>query len=216
MVTKRRLSGLPDVESLRRLAQSLAVLDAIMSPEWESRYYSFNSRWDEGEMMASMRDGSGDQYFILFNPHGAVIKGFAHESPMSPYAAGKPWPGVLDEVPGEFQKFLSEPVFSIEDTTFCVWRRDEDSVWQAGNINYPDGHDPDGSEDLLAILAGEPSAYKEFAGEYYEREVELSAVEHVYRHEPLTNEVVSALNPEASLEELKSDIEEIGYRGGAA
>ena len=46
--------------------------------------------------MASMRNGSGDEYFILFNLHGAIMKGFAHESPMSPWAndAKQIWPGV--------------------------------------------------------------------------------------------------------------------------
>ncbi len=50
-----------------------------MSPEWEYRYYSINSKWDEGEMMASMRNGSGDEYFILFDSHGAIMKGFDHD-----------------------------------------------------------------------------------------------------------------------------------------
>lgn len=73
MVSKATLTALPDVEGLRKLTQSLAMLDAIMSPEWEDRYYSFNSQWDAGEMMASMRNGSGDEYFILFGPHGARL-----------------------------------------------------------------------------------------------------------------------------------------------
>jgi hypothetical protein len=217
MVSQKRLAALPDIESLRKLSQSLAMLDAIMSPEWESRYYSFNSEWGEGEMMASMRDGSGDEYFILFNSHGAIMKGFAHESPMSPYAteSGKPWAGLLDSVPDEFQDFLSEPAFSIEDTTFCIWRKYTASSWQVGSIDYPEGNDPDGSEDLLAILDGQPSTYKEFAEEYYEREVDLSAVEHIYQHNPLTSEIVAALNADVSLGELESDVEEIGYPNGA-
>ena len=193
------------------------MLDAIMSPEWEDRCYSFNSKWGGGEMMASMRDGLGDEYFILFTAHGAIMKGFAHESPMSPYAteSGKPWPGVLDEVPSAFQQFLSEPAFTIGDVTFCIWRRNADSVWQVGSIDYPDGNDPDGSEDLLAILDGSPSAYKEFAEEYYEREVQLSAVEYIYQQKPLTTDAVAALNAELSLDELKADVDEIGYRDGA-
>src|SRR5262245_65269722 len=72
-------------------------------------------------MMASMRNGQGDDFFILFNNSGAIIKGFDHESPMSPYAH-KPkrvWPGVLDDVPDVFRSFLDEPAFTIEDTTFC-------------------------------------------------------------------------------------------------
>lgn len=140
MVQKQRLASLPDVESLKRLSQSLAMLDAILSPDWESRYYSFNSKWSAGEMMASMRDGSGDDYFILFNSSGAIIKGFAQESPMSPFVNEpiKVWQGVLESVPSEFQDFLSEPSFSIEATTFCIWRRYSDSSWQVGDIAYPE------------------------------------------------------------------------------
>jgi hypothetical protein len=69
-----------------------------MSPDWEYRYFSFDSKWDLNEMMASMRNGQGDDFFILFNNNGAIIKGFDHEAPMSPYAhqPKRVWPGVLD------------------------------------------------------------------------------------------------------------------------
>jgi hypothetical protein len=101
MATESRLKTLPDIDRLKSLCQSLAMLDAIMSPDWEYRYYSFDSKWDLNEMMASMRNGQGDDFFILFNDNGAIIKGFDHESPMSPYANDpkRVWPGVLDEVP---------------------------------------------------------------------------------------------------------------------
>jgi hypothetical protein len=215
MVTKNRLATIPNVESLKKLCQSLATLDAIVSPEWEYRYYSFNSNWAEGEMMASMRNGSGDEYFILFNSHGAIMKGFAHESSMSPWAADSEqlWPGVLDEVPGEFQEFLTEPAFSMAETTFCIWRRSVDSSWQVGQIEYPKEDDPDGSEDLLFILDGEPSTYREFAEQYYERSIDLSAVAYIYQQRPLTSEILEMLNTEVVLANLKSDLEEIGYPG---
>jgi len=217
MVTKNRLATIPNVETLKKLCQSLATLDAIISPEWDYRYYSFNSKWAEGEMMASMRNGSGDEYFILFNSQGAIMKGFGHESSMSPWAteSGQVWPGVLDEVPGEFQEFLTEPAFSMGETTFCIWRRKVDPSWQVGEIEYPEGYDPDGSEDLLFILDGEPSTYREFAEQYYERPVDLSAVIHVYEQKPLTTEILEVLNAEVSREDLKSDLAQIGYPHGA-
>jgi hypothetical protein len=213
MVSKATLAALPDIESLRKLTQSLATLDAIMSSDWEYRYYSFNRKWSESEMMASMRNGCGEEYFILFDSHGAIMKGFDHESPMSPWATEeeKLWPGIFDDVPDEFQKFLSEPAFSIEATTFCIWRRYIDSSWQVGKIDYPDEGDPDGSEYMLSILDGKPLTYKEFAEEYYEKKLDLNAIEHVYRHGPLTGEIVSRLNNEITLESLAADLEEIGY-----
>ena len=213
MVLKTILAALPDLEGLRKLTQSLAMLDAIMSPEWEYRYYSFNSKWGEGEMMASMRNGSGDEYFILFEPHGAIMKGFDHESAMSPWSAEeeKLWLGIFDDVPPEFQSFLSEPAFSIPETTFCIWRRYLDSSWQIGRIDYPDEDDPDGSEYMLSILDGRPSTYREFAESYYEKSVNLDAIEHIYKHEALTDEIVAQLNDEITLESLLADIKQIAY-----
>jgi hypothetical protein len=210
---------LPDIDALRRLSQSLAMLDAIISPQWEFRYYSFNSTWGSGEMMASMRNGSGDDYFLLFNAAGAILKGFAHESPMTPHANRdyKVWPGVLDNVPTEFASFLSEPAFTLEDTTFCLWRRHADSNWQVGEIEYPSNDlDPDGSDALLAILDGQAATYQEFAESYYERSVDLSSVEKIYQHRPLTQELISALNPELSPEDLAADILEIAYPSNRA
>lgn len=32
--------------------QALAMLDAIVCPDWEGRYYSFNVSWGEAEAMA--------------------------------------------------------------------------------------------------------------------------------------------------------------------
>ena len=167
--------------------------------------------------MASMRNGSGDDYFILFNSQGAIVKGFAHESSMSPWAteSEQVWTGVLDEVPSEFQEFLAEPAFSMDATTFCIWRRSVDPSWQVGEIEYPEEEDPDGSDDLLFILDGEPSTYREFAEQYYERTIDLSAVSHIYEQKFLTAEILEILNAEVSREDLKSDLEEIGYPNGA-
>jgi len=222
MVQKQRLASLPDVESLKRLSQSLAMLDAIMSLDLESRYYSFNSKWSEGEMMASMRDGSGDDYIILFNSHGAIIKGFGHESTMSPFVDEPPkvWRGVLDSVPNEFSDFLNEPAFSIESTTFCIWRRYSDSTWQVGDIVYPEGEDPeeddpDGSEYLLSILDGKTETYQDFAAEYFEKDIPLAAIQHIYEYKPLTDSVISKLNNEVSKSDLQNDIEEIGFPSNA-
>src|SRR6266403_3002746 len=127
----RSLADLPSLNELMRQTQAIAMRDAILSPEWEYRYYSFNSEWGPGAMMASMRNGSGDDYFILFDQHGAAIKGFDHEAIMSPSKNTPPvvWPGMSDSVPGDFSSFLNEPAFSMEDVTFCIWRRHGDAEW---------------------------------------------------------------------------------------
>lgn len=213
MPSTRDLSTLPDVEGLRRLSRSLAMLDAILCPEWQYRYHSFNANWAAGREMASMRDGCGDGYFILFTEDGAILKGFAHESEAwdRTLQRGRPAPGLFDGVPDEFAEFLSEPAFSIEESTFCLWRRSSDTAWRTGSIEPFDGDDPDGSAELLQLLEGDPEAYRVWAEGYFEATVPLPAVEHVFEQRPLTAEVVKALNPELSLADLAEDISEIAY-----
>jgi hypothetical protein len=206
-ISTRDFHLLPDVDGLRRLLQALAMLDAILSPKWQCRYYSFDSRWSEGEQMSSMRDGCGDGFFALFNAAGCFLKGFAHEAPM------RDWPGVLDLVPAEFAGCLEESAFSMEDTTFCIWRRYSDESWQRGAIEFPAGGDPDGSASLLSPLDGRPENYQAWAEDYYERPVPLEAVRQVYANMPLTEKLVQELNPELTLEDLAADLEEIGYPG---
>jgi hypothetical protein len=122
--------------------QSLALLDAILSPDWEYRYFSFDSRWGPSERMGSMRNGQGDHWFALFSSAGCWLKGF---------------------------------------------------------------------DRLLWWLDGRPETYREWAGEYYEREVPLAAVRSIYAHQPLNQRLVSELNEELRLSDLMSDVEEIGY-----
>jgi hypothetical protein len=189
------------------------MLDAILCPEWQYRYHSFSVNWAAGEEMASMRDGCGDNYFILFTGAGAIMKGFAHESEAGRRALefGQPLPGALDEVPEEFAGFLLEPAFSMDETTFCLWRRLTDPAWQTGAIESLEGEDLDGSAQLLRLLDGDPEGYRAWAEDYFETAVMSSAVDHIFRHLPLAKEVVKALNPELSLADLAEEVSQIGY-----
>ena len=179
MISTRDLSRLPGPEALRRAMQSMAMVDAILSPDWEGRYYSFNSQWGAGEQMGSMRDGCGDDVFAHFGPTGGWIKGFAHESKMSPFREKPPkvWPGIYDSVPAEFAGCLKEAAFDIMAATFCVWHRSADLKWQAGAISYQNGSpDADGSMTLLSPLDGVPETYQTCAEDHYECAVDLKAV----------------------------------------
>ena len=121
------------------------------------------------------------------------------------------WPGVLDGVPPVFAGFLSEPAFSMGDATFCIWRTVEDSGWRCGRIAYPEGEDPDGSEDMLWMLDSDLVTYQEFAEKYCERTVSVEAVRQIYDHALLTEELARQLNHELSWDALKKDVLEIGY-----
>jgi hypothetical protein len=197
----------------------MATLDAILCPEWQYRYYSFNRRWADGEQMGSMRNGSGDDFFAHFSAAGCWLKGFAHESIMSPYAhePTRVWPGIWEAVPVEFAACLREPAFTVEDVTFCIWRRSADPSWGAGRVDFPaDDDDPDGSAFLLSDLDGRPETYVAYASEYFEQELDVASVAHVYQHRPLTREIIASLNPQLSLEDVAADLAEIGYPSATA
>ena len=219
MISTRPLA-LPDIPALRRIAQGLAALDAILCADWEGRYYSFNDRWAPGEQMASMRDGSGDEVFIHFDRAGVVIKGFAHEAPRSPFRAGATLavqrglqlaPGMLAGFPDALASFLAEPAFRLEETTFLIWRLAEDDAWRCGEFEAASDADPDGSGELLSPYQGRAADYVAFAADYFERAIEVDDAAHVLALGPLDPTILERLGSDRALAELREDLEEIGY-----
>ncbi len=206
------------------------MLDLILCADWEFRYYSFNCAWAPGEMMGSMRNGSGNAYFIWFGSVGTAIKGSVREAPMDPYLRGREvYPGVLTDVPADFHKgVLEEPAFTIEDTTFLIWRLTTDSSWHCGKIQWPTltrtywetfldgGKDYDGSQCLLGLLDGDPQKYKAWAEEYFEPAesgVDLTAedIEHVLLGTPLSPELLLRMGCDRQISEMSDQIAKIGY-----
>jgi hypothetical protein len=243
-ISTKNLSKIPDIETLKRLCKSLATLDAVICRDWESRYYSFDKNWDatKGEEYFEMRDGSGDEFQILFSQNGCVINGQAHESEMCYWTKKEVepktlkdkfltffgnreqelvqtiWKGVVDSLPTEFHEFIfGEPVKS-KGTTFCIWRLNTDTKWNIGNIEFPKNKYGDGSEDLIYILDNTPETYREWALEYYEetfeyRDLNIETVRQIYEHKPITKDIIKQLNPDLSdMDDLKNDLDEIGYQ----
>ena len=141
MIAQDVARRLPDIPRVRDRSRSLAMLDAILSPEWEYRHYSFNASWGPAQKLASMRNGTGDDYAIVFSPAGAWIRVFDHESPMSPWTLEPPrsWPGVLYTVPTAFQACVQEPAFILDGVAMvsaCLWRQTSDDRWQTGVIDF--------------------------------------------------------------------------------
>lgn len=76
---------LPGPAELRIHVRALAVLDATIGDDPRFRCYTFDATWGPGEEAALMENGSGDDFSVLFTPAGVLIRGFDHESEMSPY-----------------------------------------------------------------------------------------------------------------------------------
>ena len=69
MISSKELN-LPNQNKLQTICKAISVLDAILSQEWQFRYYSYNKNWSDSEEFFEMRNGSGDQMLILFNQNG--------------------------------------------------------------------------------------------------------------------------------------------------
>ncbi|ATZ24698.1 hypothetical protein ACFZBM_07080 [Streptomyces lavendulae] len=198
---------LPDPPQLRAHLRALAVLDATIGDDPRFSQYTFDNTWSPGVEAALMENGSGDDFSVLFTPAGVLIRGFDHESAMSPYGTDdeQVWPGVIDDVPATLRPMLDEPAFRDEgiDTprvTACLWRETCDTAWRTGpTIPFPAGsEDPDGSGFLFHLLTDRsPEAVQAHFEDYYERPVPLDAIRHVLAGRPLTPAIARALNPAA-------------------
>jgi len=156
---------------------------------------------------------SGDELFAHFTPAGCFIKGFSHESEMSPFQSDPPklWPGLLAGVPREFQSSLEEPAFDMSAVTFAIWRLTDDDHWQTDQIKFPKGEDPDGSAELLEVLVMTARLFARWLTENYEIRTDADIVADVFAGKPLTNKQLRALNPDAELSELRRVVEEAGF-----
>ena len=214
MVASGMLSALPAPAELERRCQALAVLDAILCPDPRWREYSFDPASRPGERVATMEAATGDGWLIWFSCHGAVIRGFDHESRVSPWGRKpvEPWPGLFDGLPARLRDGPRLEVDMVESVTFCLWWDAQDPGWRAGVVIQPtiQYQEPDGSEWLLAELLW-PAAYQDHAEEVYECVVPLEVVERVYAHEPLTEGLIRAVDPDADAAVALATARAVGF-----
>jgi hypothetical protein len=213
MVSTRDLSELPDIEALRQHLQQMAALEAVFAIEYGTCVYEFHPKWEHSEQMGAIKSGSGDELFAHFTPLGCFIKGFAHESVMTPFKTKPPtlWPGLLSSVPSEFKSSLDEPAFDIPATTFVVWRLANDAEWHTDKLELPSHDYGDGSQDLLENLVMSPSQFAEWLEENFECDVDASVVARVFESYHLTDAQLRALNPSAAIADLRRAVQETGY-----
>ncbi len=193
---------------------ALAALDAVLSPEWQYRYFSFDPAWSTDARMASMRNGSGDEYFIVFAPAGAVVRAFDHESELSPWMRDDQAVAaeVLQGYPAGLRFVIDDPAFRTEggpatDLTFCAWSTTGAEGWRVGAID-----DDGGAEELLeVILDGTPRGYQAFAVDYFELDPTVEVVEAFFAHRPADASVIERMNPDANVSETISELRSIGY-----
>lgn len=213
------LAELPTPARLRDLSKALALLDIALSPDddFEDRYFRFEPAGVDGVALASMENGSGDQYYIAFDDEATFAWGFAHESAMTPYVLDpiRVWPGVLDGAPPRFVRLLQHPRFMLDGTflaSTAFWS-ERGEPWRAGPSDPPeDDEDADGSRLLFELLLDDrPEAFVAFAGEYYEKSVDTDGVRAIYDRQPLTPELARRISPEVDVSNVLFLADKIGY-----
>ena len=184
---------LPPPEPLERICKGLAVLDAILSPERERRYYSFDAEGPAGTRMASMRNGEGDAYVIVFTAGLAFVKGVAHEYPRADPAV------VFHGLPTALAPQLAEAAFAMADLTYGGWFAD--GAWTIRGDDH----------GQLAVPSGQVERYCKLAADYYERAIPRGAVGAILTGAPLDATLLAKIDPGRKLEDLAADLAEIGY-----
>lgn len=215
---------LPEPEALRARCRAFGVLDAVFSLTYPK--YCFTASWRGGVDLAHMENGGGDHWDIVFEPAGVFLYGFDHESEATPWR-DEPrahWPGLLDGLPASLARWTEEAEFQFEDffdATLCIWRETGDAAWHCGPVEF-DGHasSTDGSGWLFDDIAGgsgsddDGDAYLDHARYYFERAIDAEAVRAVMAGEPLTVELVRALNSGADFVEVAKIARRAGYPVG--
>lgn len=208
MITSRDLSAIPDPLQLRQRLIGLSVLDSLL--KCFSCEFAFLPEWSPGVEVAIQNNGCGDIVNVFFCDGGTLIKGFAHESYMSPYgdAPFEPqevdgvqcFPGLLDGVPEALLPFCLSSDGGIESPTTVIWRL-PGGPWERGKFAWPVGDDvpgdPDLSGDLFSTLFMSVDECTAWVREHYGAEhLDPRDVEAILAGSALTSEMASRIQPE--------------------
>ncbi len=211
--------NLPEIHKIKDLLASQAILDIILNEE-ENRWLrltNFYKNFFDGVDMVKIDNGAGDHVYFLFSDEGAIIKGFDHESILSPYAndAEEIAKGIYDSVPTELIKLLDESI-EIHDVTFCIWKSRNDLTWNKGKVVVPEDYDDgdDGEYFLLGYIFEDADSWLEWAKAYYEEageRIQIDYVKKIYEHQTVTKEIVEMINPGRNFDLVDRELKEIGY-----
>ena len=204
------LESLPGPEVMKMRLRTFAMLDAIVSRG--QRSFEFHPKWGRAQQMGAFKDGEGNFFFAWFSPRGAVLRGFDHESVMSPFRQTPPahWPGLFEGLPGELSYALREPAFALDEVTFCFWYTGD--RWRSAPLKLPRGRNVDGAESLLACFAPK---FSQWAAGYYGEPLDAAALAKVWwGREPIDGPTAAALNADFDAREVRAEAKLLGYALG--
>ena len=196
---------LPPPNVIRDAMRFAAMIDIVLCREAYLRCYTFQPKWSDGVSLAKFDNGGGNDVFVFTRGSEAVIKGFDHESPVSPHAQDEYgiWPNIYAGLPYALSELLDDAAVEREDVTFCTWYVDGD--WILGPIEFPNGED-DGASYLLGTIPYTADEYSAWANVYYEIELNVDVVGSIYAGREIDADTIRSLNadrnPAIALKEL--------------
>ena len=207
------LKNLPTIDIIKKRLISMSALDIIFSEEEWLRVYKWNCEWNGNNSLAIVDNGAGDTMHIIFSSEGCIIKGFDHESELSPHAQEEfeVWKGIYENVPKVLLDFLDDEAIEKDDVTFCIWQEKNQNQWQKGKVEIPEGCD-DGSDYMISRIYSLED-YIDWAKNYWGLEDRLSVkeVEQIFNHQPITEELIKKLNPDRNIKLVMNELSEIDY-----
>ncbi len=186
------------IDSLKKKLKSIALADAILCPEWEYRYFSYNSMWAEQEEMASMRDGSGGHWFVLFQTGGRIgYKFISPDDGLIDYLSG-----IKAKIPEQYKGFIEEPAFYVDQAT-GIWLFENNNWIKYGLTRARH------LVDLATVIEWGSEDYQKWAEDYYEQNVDQEALSNIFELR-INQALIEKLNPDITIEDLREDLKEIG------
>lgn len=193
---------------LKNILKALTIIDIIMVPE-ENDWARVVNGDMHGVPGFTISDGIGNDAHIFFNDDRAVIRGFYHESDLSPYNLKNPKPfldTIYRNIPGDLFGYIKDVS---DDVTFCMWC-DRSGTWYENAHVSEDG----GKANLFDYITDNAEEWISFAQDYYfeeEHTFDADAVDEVFKGAEITPELVLRINPYRNAEEAIEEILSYGF-----
>lgn len=209
-----RLDLVASPEALLSACRALSVIEAAWEDDPRVRWHVIEAGETDGDWVCRVSDGSGNEGLWWFGPEGTVLRGFDHESEMSPWAQEPMglWPGLEDGLPDELRRAPALILAGVESVTFLIWRAASATGWSIGPVEIPEGlnADPDGSQYLL-LPTSSPAEMTAFLGEYYERDVPSGVVDQLLAGTPLDDRLFDLIESDRNYADVIAEAHRIGY-----
>lgn len=188
---------------MKELLKKQAILDIMVIPEHDAwlRLVSYHHDQDKNCDVFKIDNGGGDHLYALFSAQGALLKGFDHESNLSPYQNEKnPLSArIYRDIPPQLLDLLDETTEK-DDVTFCLWQEPDETQWHRSlpvTSNIDTSADDGGQTFLLGYIFPSAEEWYRWAVIYYELQEEAwDAVAQLYETGEITRSMVEDLNPE--------------------